>query len=225
MKIGIVSTQNNGKTTLVNKIKAKWPLYVSPEKTYRDIVSEKNLPINRDSDMESQGSIREALFVQAHVCADSPFSVQDRTSLDNLVYTLYLVDKGKIDDEVFITETIEMTREAMRKYDIIFWMPLNKSIKMNQEDNHHRDLDEQFRIEIDNIFQGVFEIYKQNQGLLFDPKDQPAMIVLEGDLEDKLETVGNYIAEDGNLVAESSVLATMEDEFDQMQLMKEVANG
>lgn len=224
MRIGIVSTQNNGKTTLVNAIKSKWPNYITPLRTYRDIISEKNITINREGSLESQGVIRDALFDQAHEGAKNPFSVQDRTLLDNLVYTLYLVDKKIIDDDAFITESIQMTREAMRKYDIIFWLPLNPEIITN-EDSPLRDTDVTFRIEIDNIFQSVFGMYKTNNGLLFDPADQPAMIELRGNLHDKMDTVAEYIGYDGNLVEEPSVLASLEEEFDKMQLLKEVQKG
>jgi hypothetical protein len=221
MRIAISSTQLNGKTTLVNAFKAKWPMYVSPEKTYRDIIQEKGLSINRQGGAESQAVIRDALFEQAHSYGDTKFCISDRSILDNLVYTMYLEEKGKLDDDDFITESILMCRDALKKYDIIFWLPLNSGIKIDDLTNPNRDSDPVFRQEIDNIFTTVYEQYMSNSCIFFDPVDQPAFIPLVGDLNEKLQTISEYIGKDGNLVEEESILTTMENEWDKLQLLKE----
>lgn len=238
MRIAICSTQCNGKTTLVEAFKKNWPMYKSPEKTYRDLIKEKNLNINRNGDVESQAIIRDALFDQAHQMADQKFSIVDRNLLDNMVYTMYLAQKEEDkllhiedDDERasamtfsvdFIHDSIKMCREAMRKYDIIFWLPLNSGIKLDDISNPNRDTDAQFRTEIDNIFQSLYENYqKTGTCIFFDPTDQPAIIPLHGDVVDKLQTISQYIGEDGNLVQEESILASLEQEYDKLQLLND----
>lgn len=234
MRIAICSTQCNGKTTLVNAVKEKWPMYVSPEKTYRELIKEKNLIINRQGTVESQTIIRDALFEQAHNESNHKFSVQDRTILDNLVYTMYLYQK-ELDEMVksdvehdttftdeYINDSILMCRDAMKKYDIIFWLPLNNQITLDDLTNPNRDIDPTFRIEIDNIFQSIFECYRSTgTTIFFDLTDQPAIIALEGDVDQKLATISTYIGVDGNLIEEESVLASLEDEYDKLQLLKE----
>lgn len=222
MRIGICSTQCNGKTTLVEAIKANWPMYKSPEKTYRDLIQEKSLPINRDGTTESQAIIRDALFEQAKLTADEKYCVSDRTILCNLVYTMYLCDKKRIVEEDFITESIIMCRESMRRYDIIFWLPLNEDIVISDENNPNRDLDDLYRREIDVLYQTIYKGYLEGSCPFFDPQDQPAFIALEGSVGEKLATIGQYLGSDGDILSEGSILSTMEEEYDKLQLMKEL---
>jgi AAA domain len=231
MKLGIVSTQNNGKTTLVNAIKERWPMYVSPEKTYRDLIKEKGLNLNQVGDIESQTVIRDALFEQAHAIADQKHSVSDRTILCNLIYTMYLYDKGRIQDDEFVYDSLVMCQEAMSKYDVIFWLPLNPDIKIVQEDNDNRDIDPVFRQEIDVLYQSMYEGWlrgsngeetEKGGSPFFNPLSQPAIIPLLGNVRDKIETIELYLDDDGNHKTEPSILASLADEYDKMQLMDEV---
>lgn len=223
MRIAVVSTQNNGKTTLVDAFKHFWPNYVSPEKTYRDLIKEKNLDINQTGSLKGQKIIRDSLIDQAQHNVDVKYRIDDRCVLDNIAYTLWLADKGRIDDTTFIAESIIMCRETLKLYDIVFWLPLNENIKM-EEGKADRDTNKQFREEIDSIFQAVYEGYMEQDGVLFDKEDQPPMIILTGDLDEKIATLKEYINEDGNLiVTEQSVLAGLEELYDQAQLLKEVA--
>jgi GTPase SAR1 family protein len=43
MKIAISGTANSGKTTLLKDFLNTWPNYVTPIKTYRDLLKERNL--------------------------------------------------------------------------------------------------------------------------------------------------------------------------------------
>ncbi len=64
-KIGIIGTQCIGKSTLVEDMMLQWPQLSKPEKTYRDLIKEKNLPINKDGTKESQGLIIDFLVEEA----------------------------------------------------------------------------------------------------------------------------------------------------------------
>lgn len=226
MKIALIGTHCNGKSTLVNAIKKHWTMYKSPEKTYRDIIAEKNIKLNREGDQASQEAILDALCQQAHDASKETHVIHDRAVTDNLAYTMYLADKGIVDDDEFIVESILRHKDAIKKYDIVFWLPLNTGITLDDINNPNRDTDLTYRIEIDNIFSSIYESYQTSQGLLFDLKDQPLVMRLDGDLNAKLEAIADLIGADGNLVeTEKSVLTTMEEEFDKLQLMQQLVGG
>ncbi len=224
MRIGICGTHCNGKSTLVKAFKQKYPMYKSPEKTYRDIVQEKNINLNRNGDVESQAAILDALCEQSHKYANEKYFISDRIVTDNFVYTMYLADKNKIPDD-FIIESIQRHRDAIKNYDIVFWLPLNGRITLDDltNDNPNRDTDEIYRQEIDEIFKSIHHSYVTNANLLFQTDDQPLFMKLEGDLSDKMNIIAEYIGNDGNLVeTEKSVLTTMEEEFDRQQLLQQI---
>jgi len=223
MRIAVVSTQNNGKTTLVDAFKHFWPKYITPEQTYRELIKSQKLDINQTGTLASQKIIRNSLIDQAQQNVDIRYRIDDRCVLDNIAYTLWLADKGRIDDSTFIAESIIMCRETLKLYDIIFWLPLNDNIKM-EDGKSDRDMDEKFREEIDSIFQAVYDGYLEQDGILFDKEDQPPMIILTGDLDEKIATLKEYIDDEGDLiVTEQSVLAGLEELYDQAQLLKEVS--
>ncbi len=64
-KIGVIGTQCVGKSTLIEDMMLQWPQLSRPEKTYRDLIKEKNLPINKDGTKESQGLILDFLVEEA----------------------------------------------------------------------------------------------------------------------------------------------------------------
>lgn len=222
MRIAVVGAQCTGKTTLVNTFKSYWPMYKSPEKTYRDLIKEKNLVLNESGNMDSQKIVRDALADLAMSNAGQEQTIHDRCILDNLVYTFWLAEhnkfsekEGEIDD--FIAQSILMTKECLKFYDIIFWLPINPNIPIEESEN--RSQNESFREEIDNIFYGVHESYKKNAGVIFDKEDQPAFIVLEGELDKKISHIKEYIGPDGKLIeTTSSVLGDLENVYDELTL-------
>ena len=84
MRIAICSTACNGKTTLINEFLRKWPMYKTPEKTYRDLIKEKNLQLNSSGNIESQTIIRDSLVDQAIENVDIKKRIDDRCILDNI---------------------------------------------------------------------------------------------------------------------------------------------
>lgn len=223
MRIAICSTQNNGKTTLVKAIQQLWPMYKSPEKTYRDLIKEKNLSLNEAGTQESQEIIREALRQCALDNKDEKFIVHDRCILDNLAYSVYLSERGQVEDD-FLADSINMNRDTMKLFDIIFWLPLNTNIKIVEQEN--RSTNEEYRQDIDFIFETMINTYKQGAGLIFPIEDCPAVIELTGELNDKLQTIKLYLNDDGNLVdTEKSVFEDLTELYDQAKLLSQVKEG
>jgi len=226
MRITVTGAQSTGKSTLVNTFKAYWPMYESPEKSYRDMLKEKGLVVNEEGSLEAQLMSRDFMADRALDNAGKSKTIHDRCILDNLVYTFWLEEKGKLGDnqtkvEEFITSSIHLTRECMKFYDVVFWLPLNPNIVI--EDRENRSSSVEYREEIDNIFHGVYESYKKNKGLIFDKESQPAFIVLEGELDQKIATIKEYLNPEGHLIeTTSSVLGDLESVYDEALLRKQV---
>jgi hypothetical protein len=198
-------------------------MYKSPEKTYRDLIKEKKLSLNEAGTQESQEIIREALRQCALDNKDEKFIVHDRCVLDNLAYSVYLSERGQVEDD-FLADSINMTRDTMKLFDIIFWLPLNPNIKIVEQEN--RSTNEEYRQDIDFIFETMINTYKQGAGLIFPIEDCPAVIELTGDLNEKLQTIKLYINDDGNLVdTEKSVFEDLTELYDQAKLLSQVKEG
>ena len=65
MRIAVSGTHFMGKSTLIEDMILQWPQLSKPERTYRDLVKEKNLPVNKDGTKESQGLILDFLVEEA----------------------------------------------------------------------------------------------------------------------------------------------------------------
>lgn len=226
MRVSIVGAQNTGKSTLIREFLRKYPMFTIPEKSYREVIKEQNLSINENGTLASQKVIRDVLVDMALDLAGKKQIIHDRCPLDNLAYTLWLADYDKLegsDDEVndFITTSIMLCRESMKFYDIIFWLPINPNIPLVESEN--RSINLEYREEIDNIFYGIFEHYKSNSGVLFDKEDQPAFIMLQGELHQRLDTIAQYISDDGGLVeTEGSAITDLQTAYEEECLRRQV---
>lgn len=208
---------------MVKAIKQLWPMYKTPEKTYRDLIKEKDLAINESGTQESQEIIREALRQCAIDNKDEKYIVHDRGILDNLAYSVYLSERNQLADD-FLADSINMTRDTVKMYDIIFWLPLNPNIKLVPQEN--RSVNEEYRQDIDYIFETMIETYKKGSGLIFPIEDCPAVIELTGDLNEKLKTIREYINDHGDLVeTEKSVFSDLSELYDQAKLLGQVKEG
>ena len=57
MRIAFSGTANTGKTTLIKNFLAVWSQYNTPEKTYRDLIKDNNLPHSSLTTVDSQWEI------------------------------------------------------------------------------------------------------------------------------------------------------------------------
>lgn len=212
MRIAISSTQCSGKSTLIQSFLNKWDMYESPKKTYRDLIKDKGLKLNQLGDLESQKEIRDALADQALLNASIKNCIHDRCILDNLVYTLWLAEKNIIKDTNFIADSFNLTRETLKFYDIIFWLPISSNSPVNIVEDENRDTDLTYREEINNIFKGIEHTYKERTGLVFPIEDSPAFIAIEGDetYNEKTNMISLYLREDGTFKdTDESVFKTL----------------
>jgi len=207
MKIAISGTHCMGKTTYIQDFLKKWENYKTPEKSYRDYISEKNLPHSKESNEESQKIILDALVDQSQEYTKDENIIFDRCVLDNLAYSSWLFLNGKV-SEKFLDESRIIIRESLKLFDIIFYFPITKYSPVKIEDDKFRDTDPVFREEVDNIFSTFLKSYQQQDGRVFPVDDSPPIIEIFGNREERIAMTGFYLDVDGGAYGEEQSLLT-----------------
>jgi GTPase SAR1 family protein len=203
MRIALIGAHSVGKSTLVEQFLKEWPMYKRPEKTYRDIIKEKNLNINMQGDKESQRAILNALVdeVQLASTSDDKHIIFDRCPVDNIAYTLWHYAK---DTEGFTSEFVmdckDIAALSLKHIDLVFYVPARKEIPITPREG--RETNETFREEIDNIFDSLVTSYEKNTGAFFPSEDCPAVIRLEGPPDMRIPQIKLYIKDTGNCYGE-----------------------
>jgi thymidylate kinase len=203
MRIALIGAHCVGKTTLVKDFIKQWPMYKRPEKTYRDIIKEQNIKLNKDGDKESQRAILNALVdeLQLASVSDNKHIIFDRCTVDNIAYTLWHYAK---ETEGFTSEFVMTCKDiaalSLKHIDLIFYVPMRKEIPLTPRQG--REMDETFREEIDNIFDSLVSSYEKNTGAFFPPEDCPAVIRLEGPPDMRIPQIKLYIKDNGNCFGE-----------------------
>lgn len=210
-KFAVSGTACQGKTTLVRDILEKWPHFKQPEKTYRDVIKERGLVINKNGNKESQRAILDFMVEQTKQNYGNNTVLFDRCPLDNLVYSMWLYDKGISDiDEDFIRESIAKVKDAMRYLDAIFFIPITKHHKVEIVADNLRDVDPVYIEEIDNIFKAIQQDWKLGAGGFFRLDDCPAIIEVFGPRDIRMQIMQMYLNDKGELYGEKdSLLATI----------------
>lgn len=203
MRIAVTGTQCQGKSTFIEDFMTRWPMYKKPSKTYRDIIKDKNLSLNREGNRESQFAVLDALCEQAESNSNEKFCIHDRCIIDNVAYTLWLAAKAKgevKDDDV--TASIIQAQQALKHYDVIFFLPISQMSPIPIEERENRDIDETYRNEIDSILKVFNSDYLNRGGKLFPTEDCPAVIEIYGNRRERIELAALYIKPDGNQFGE-----------------------
>lgn len=204
MKIAFVGPHASGKTTLIEEFLKQWPMYKRPEKTYREIVKEQNLPLNKEGTKESQRAVLNALVDEAQyvTASEEKYVVFDRCVVDNIAYTLWHYAKN---DEGFTKEYIidsqAIATLALKYYDVLFYVPARPEIPLTERENRETK-DVSFREEIDNIFRALVGSYEKNTGAFFPVEDCPAVITLDGPPDMRLPQIKLYIKDNGSAYGE-----------------------
>lgn len=208
-KIGIIGTQCIGKSTLVEDMMLQWPQLSRPEKTYRDLIKEKNLPINKSGTKESQGLILDFLVEEASKNYGKKKMVFDRTPLDNLAYTFWLYDKGVSDiDEDFIDNCVFKVRNALSHYSILFYLPLIEQNNVPLTSKEQRDIDPVYRAEIDVLFDTFYRAWESRNTKFFNNEDTPPIIPVFGNPIERVEMMALYINDKCEFYGENDSLIT-----------------
>jgi len=211
MRIAIVGSACQGKTTLVNDIIKTWPAYKAHESGYRKTVKENNLLINKETNKITQETILKCLVDDLKNYSPGDKVLFDRCPLDNIVYSLWAEEKSTSDiTGEFIKECIPLVQESMHNIDIIFYLPITKAAPVIPIPRENREVDYNFIAEIDNIFKAISHQYYRTGASPFFPKeDRPPIIEIFGTPEERIEMIRLYLDDSGDLVNdENSVLNT-----------------
>ena len=222
-KIGIIGTQCVGKTTLIQDMKEKWPVFETPTRTYRDLIKEKKLPVNKNGTKESQELILNFLVDEAMASYGTKRMIFDRTPLDNLVYSLWLYEKGISDiDEAFLDKTVAQVRQAIKFYSVIFYLPFCKENDCALTESPNRDIDPVYRSEIGHLFEGIYKAWEKGGSRFFDTDDCPAFIPIFGSRQERIAMMSMYINEKGEFYGENDSLVT---DFLQQEIIRKSLTG
>ena len=153
MRIGIAGAQSVGKTTLLNALRSEkifQDMKVCNEVTRR--VMSYGLPIN-----EQGTDVTQKLIMQEHIVNVFMYSnfITDRTAFDGIVYTKYLHENGKVNDET-MTFATDVFVKLIPKYDILFYIEPEFEI----QNDGIRSIDANFRNRIVQIFDEYLDTYK-----------------------------------------------------------------
>ena len=201
MRIAFSGTANTGKSTLVRDFLTVWHMYNTPQQSYRDVIAERKLSHSKQVSKQGQKKILDFMIEQLKGKTAEDNVVYDRCPVDNVVYSMWSCDKqnGDIDDD-FIAQCIPLVKESIKDLDIIFWVPFNEQIAIQNDDM--RETDEVYIREIDNIFDVIYKQFLYNDKFpLFDSQDRPAMIKLESTTRhERLVEIANYVSLDGDSI-------------------------
>ncbi len=189
----------SGKTTLIQQFLKRWPHYKTSEKTYRDLIKEKNLTINKEGSEENQRIILDSLIEEVTMSKDVKDIVFDRCVVDNIVYSLWLLHNEKVSGDFIVTSKYKI-REAVSKYDIIFYVPRDKTIEIVEKEN--RETDVKYIEEIDNIYNAVVSSYERGLDIFFPLENCPAVITLNTKPDVRCDMISLYLRADGSLYDE-----------------------
>ena len=187
MICSFTGAQSTGKTTLLKALYEKngsYPFEFVPEVT-RLVSREYDMPIN-----ESGGDLTQMLIMTEHVRnvyknkADhlirGVHQIFDRCALDGIVYSLWLLQEGKIGRSCY--DACDLIWKKLKdKYDVIFYTSPD-DVKL--VDDGERSADVKFRNDIINIF----NIYLERGDI------DSEVVMLEGSVEERLETIKSTLA-------------------------------
>ena len=225
MRIAFSGTGNSGKTTLVKSFLYTWKNYTAPEKTYRELLEEENLPHSSKTTTKTQEKILNFMIEQVQEADKESNIIFDRCPLDNIAYSMWCNEKKvKGFTNSYVAKQIELMRESMRFLDIIFLCRFDESQVV--EDDGFRDTDKEFIKEVDNIFQSLYLQYTQNPETdVFFPKgDSPCIIELPNKGQERIDLIAEYVTPDGDMYGDDSSIFSDIDELEKLVIQQKAAH-
>ena len=158
--VGVIGTQNTGKSTFIKDILAKFKGTAMEFQTvgcdYRKKIEERGLKINREGNLESQKIIFDTLVEQLDIIDKMPDGcyLTDRSPIDAYVYTKYLKAHnpglGIAEDD--LQSMFSRLCCEIGRYDKIVFLDLDKCGNVVVVDDKFRDTNLEYRQEIDWLF-------------------------------------------------------------------------
>ena len=225
MRICISGTGSQGKSTFIKDFLEEWPTYSTPEKTYRDFLKRTH---SKKTTKDIQWKILNSMIDELQKYTFEDNVIFDRGPLDNIVYTLWAHSKGtgKI-DEKFVEKCVTLVRESLKHLDIVFYIPITRAAKDVEYDTKEflkdkkRGLtDDEYRVEIDNLFKALKREWDINpDSKFFDPRDKPAVIEIFGEPIERIQMAKLYLDVDGDPMAEGTIIT--EEDIREVEILKQ----
>jgi len=225
MRIAFSGTGNSGKTTLLKSFLYTWSNYTTPDKTYRNILEEEELPHSSKLTTTTQETILNFMIDQVQSTKKDETIAFDRCPLDAIAYSMWAHDKKiKGFSKKFVTEQINLMKESMRSLDIIFLCRFDHNQAV--QDDGFRDTDKEFIVEVDNIFYSLYRQYTEHpEADIFFPKaDSPCIIQLPDNGQERIDLIGEYITPEGQMYGEESSIFNSENINQLEQLVMQQKN-
>lgn len=152
-KIGICGAQSVGKTTLLNALRSE---KYFEDYTIRNEVTRKIRSLGLEINENGSDATQE-LIMREHIYNLVMFDnmITDRTSLDALVYTCWLVDNQKV-SPLTMVEAQRVFEKTRKMYDYLFYIAPEFPI----EHDGVRSNSEEWQTQIAQLFETCIEIYK-----------------------------------------------------------------
>ena len=186
MKICVVGCQNVGKSTVIKDFIEKYPEYVTPTESYRDVIVKHNLNINQHADIKGQTIILNKLIGEI-ITMDEENVIFDRSIIDNLVYSswMYEFGGGGDIDMNYLQIAVKYGTQFIQHYDLIIHIPLmNDGTDPIIVNDNLRATDEDYRQQINDLFTMALTQCVKN----FDyPSNQ--IIEVTGSREERLDQI------------------------------------
>jgi GTPase SAR1 family protein len=174
MRIGITGAQSVGKTTLLNALRSEklFDDYTICDEVTRRVKSY-GLPINEDGTDTTQ-----LLIMKEHIYNVFMHDrmITDRTALDGLVYSRYLLKYNKISDRT-MRAVNDIFSRVWDQYDHVFYIEPEFEIV----NDGVRSIDVQFRDEIAELFETTIE------------KRALTMHRVKGTVRNRVSTIMDYL--------------------------------
>ena len=164
--VGVIGTQNTGKSTFIKDILEKFNGTEMEFKTvgcdYRKKIEERGLQINRNGNLECQKIICDTLIEQLDIIngMGNGNYITDRSPIDAYAYSVYLMrhnpDSGVTQDA--LDEMLIKVCNSIVAYDKIIYIDLANCENVNVVDDKFRDTNLEYRTEIDSIFKETFAL-------------------------------------------------------------------
>ena len=207
MRIAISGTVNIGKQKLIKDFLKAWPGYTTPAKTYTDLLvknEDGNVVVSKDT----QEKILNFMIDQLQESSKEDNVVYNGCLLDNLVHSMRGFDKEDVDiDDSFVRKSIQLVKESMVYYDIIFFVPVTKVSPIKVEDDGTEETNPFHIKEIDSIFKAIEKDWNTNPECPFCKMgDRPAMIEIFGNDFERVQMIKLYLDVDGDAIDTSGVM-------------------
>tara|TARA_Y100000310_G_scaffold325421_1_gene388869 strand:+ start:229 stop:903 length:675 start_codon:yes stop_codon:yes gene_type:complete len=207
MRIAVSGTVSAGKSELVKEFLKTWTTYTAPSKTYHDLLvrdDDTNVVVSK----ESQQNILDFMIDQLQESTKDDNIIYNACLIDNLVHTLWGFEKDDVDiDDSFVKKSVQLVRESMCFYDIVFFIPVTKASPINVKKDGTKETEPFYIKEIDTIFKAIEEDWNTNPKCQFcKADDRPAIIEIFGKLPERIQMVKLYLDVDGDAIDDVGIL-------------------